>query len=500
VLTNGDGTSDEQGADGATLTNATVNTGLGSVSFNADGTVTYDPAAGEEGNVIIDYTITDADGDTSDAQLFITLGTDSVPTIQVSNVSVDETGGFDFISGTLDIDFGNDESGSTITLSSNYDAATTTGNTLTANDGSWQLVRNANGTYTFTQLAAMDHTGIADNGSIDIEFTVDVVDGDGTPGTESFTVSVYDDGPVVTDNDANLINEAGTLANILSYDLGEDGLGDSGSVHLSYNGPALKSGGENVIFTSEDADGDGIYDLVGTAGGEEVIRIAQSLPDANPQDGSYSIVMSDVIDLPIVNIEVPLDSLAISGSTGTYSVGGEVVLTLTGNGALKLSNAGGSDKLGVGNNNMDPGETLTFDFGGDVVNGLALDLFDNADGYQYSYQATLADGTTYNSGLITGAGSSNIDPIDLPGGYTSITITVEDNGTISQPKFKISGISFDAEDPQGLTLDFGYTATDGDGDVVTGDFEVTIDPSATVNAITGTPDVISHPDTQVDPS
>jgi hypothetical protein len=460
----------------------------------------FTAAAGFEGDVSIDYTMQDAEGDTDSATLTLTVGPDSVPVLTSSNAAVDETGGLDSVNGTLTINFGNDESGSTVMLSSNYDAATTSGNTLTANDGSWQLVRNANGTYTFTQLAAMDHSGIANNGSIDIQFTVDVVDGDGTPGTESFTVFVYDDGPVVTDNDANLVNGAGTLANILSYDLGEDGLGDSGSVQLSYNGPALKSGGEDVIFTSEDADGDGIYDLVGTAGGEEVIRIAQSLPDASPEDGSYSIVMSDVIDLPIVNIEVPLESLAISGSTGTYSVGGEVVLTLTGNGDLKLSNAGGSDKLGVGNNNMDPGETLTFDFGGDVVNGLALDLFDNADGYQYSYVATRADGTTFESDLITGAGSSNIDPINIPGGYTSITITVEDDGSISQPKFKISGISYDAEDPQGITLDFGYTATDGDGDAVIGEFEVTIDPSAAVNAITGTPDVISHPDTQVDPS
>ena len=452
----------------------------------------------QEGTVIIDYTITDGDDDTSDATLTIELADDSEPVISVGNAAVDETGGLDSVNGTLSVDFGNDTGD--VELSAANATWDGSSNTLTANDGSWKIVNNQNGTYTFTQLTAMAHLG-GEDASLDIVVNVMASDSDGdVDNTNNFTVTVYDDGPVVTDSNAELVNEAGTLANILNYDLGEDGLGITGGVQLSYNGPTLTSGGETVTFTSEDSDGDGIYDLVGTANGTEVIRIAQSLPDASPEDGSYSIVMSDVIDLPIINIEVPLDGLSISGSTGTYSVDGEVVLTITGNGALKLSNAGGSEKLGVGNNNMDPGESLTFDFGGDVVNGLALDLFDNASGYEYSIEAVLADGSTFSSGVLNGAGNTNIDPINIPGGYTSITITVENTGLYSQPKFKISGINYDAQDPQGVTLDFGYSATDGDGDVVTGDFEVTIDPSATINAITGTPDVISHPDTQVDPS
>ncbi|MCA0976734.1 retention module-containing protein, partial [Halomonas denitrificans] len=59
---------DVEGADGATLTTATLrDPSQGSVSINAAGDVTFTPAPGFEGEALIDYTITDADGDTSDA-------------------------------------------------------------------------------------------------------------------------------------------------------------------------------------------------------------------------------------------------------------------------------------------------------------------------------------------------------------------------------------------------------------------------------------------------
>ncbi|WP_035589109.1 Ig-like domain-containing protein, partial [Halomonas huangheensis] len=76
--------SDTQGADGATLTHAALqNTDDGDLTFNADGTVTFTPAPGFEGDALIDYTITDADGDTSDATLTVTVDADSTPEIVV---------------------------------------------------------------------------------------------------------------------------------------------------------------------------------------------------------------------------------------------------------------------------------------------------------------------------------------------------------------------------------------------------------------------------------
>src|SRR5439155_12928898 len=95
VITNGDGTSDLQGADApAMLTAATLATaGAGTVGFLANGNITFTPAAGFAGAAVINYTITDQDGDTSSSTLTVTVAADSVPSVSsTSNLTVDEDG------------------------------------------------------------------------------------------------------------------------------------------------------------------------------------------------------------------------------------------------------------------------------------------------------------------------------------------------------------------------------------------------------------------------
>ena len=95
VITNADGTSDLQGADApATLTAATLATaGAGTVGFLANGDITFTPAAGFAGAAVINYTITDQDGDTSSSTLTVTVAADSVPSlVSTTNLTVDEDG------------------------------------------------------------------------------------------------------------------------------------------------------------------------------------------------------------------------------------------------------------------------------------------------------------------------------------------------------------------------------------------------------------------------
>ena len=95
VITNADGTSDLQGADApATLTAATLATaGAGTVGFLANGDITFTPAAGFAGAAVINYTITDQDGDTSSSTLTVTVAADSVPiVVSTTNLTVDEDG------------------------------------------------------------------------------------------------------------------------------------------------------------------------------------------------------------------------------------------------------------------------------------------------------------------------------------------------------------------------------------------------------------------------
>ncbi|MCG9757176.1 retention module-containing protein, partial [Shewanella insulae] len=147
---------DTQGADSATLTNAEVTNGLGSVQFNADGTVTYIPASGEEGQVVITYTITDGDGDTDQATLTINLDADSTPTVSALDATLDETGGLEEVTRDFTATYGNDTPG-IITLSAAGATWNALTHTLTANNGDWQIVVNDNGTYTVTQLQTMSH-------------------------------------------------------------------------------------------------------------------------------------------------------------------------------------------------------------------------------------------------------------------------------------------------------------------------------------------------------
>ncbi|PMR79615.1 hypothetical protein C1H70_11570, partial [Halomonas urumqiensis] len=79
---------DEVGADGVDLTTGVAVvagslTGSGDLVYNDNGTFTYTPAPGEEGDVSFQYTLTDGDGDTSTATATLTLQDDSTPTISV---------------------------------------------------------------------------------------------------------------------------------------------------------------------------------------------------------------------------------------------------------------------------------------------------------------------------------------------------------------------------------------------------------------------------------
>ena len=95
VITNANGTSDLQGADApATLTAATLATaGAGTVGFLTNGAITFTPTAGFAGAAVINYTITDQDGDTSSSTLTVTVAADSVPSVvSTTNLAVDEDG------------------------------------------------------------------------------------------------------------------------------------------------------------------------------------------------------------------------------------------------------------------------------------------------------------------------------------------------------------------------------------------------------------------------
>ncbi len=265
---------------------------------HADSVDDNDPATLNAANLItLTGTIVDSDGDSASATADIggalTFLDDGPSLSNVglgSSVSVDETGGLDSATSTDSIlsfmsDFGEDgANGTAFTLgivNSNSGLATAVGDypitlvqtnatTITGqfNDGTsvqdaFNVVINADGTVTLTQIVALEHNtdgpaGPAHDDTLDlaglINATVTITDGDND--TDSATLEIggaltfFDDGPSVTlsGTDVDLtVAEATTsfnpnsasqnFSNVFAFDGGEDGTGDiSYALQLSANG------------------------------------------------------------------------------------------------------------------------------------------------------------------------------------------------------------------------------------------------------------------------
>ncbi|MGL1864006.1 MAG: tandem-95 repeat protein [Pseudodesulfovibrio sp.] len=292
---------------GGTLSNAVLaerSTAPGSVSYDELGNITYDPVPGETGTVLIDYTVTDSDGDSASAQLSITLDADSAPEIEVTGASGSETGGLATATGTIEVDFGADSAG-TIELTSDvadWDSETAT---LTAEDDSWDIALTADG-YVFTQHEAFDHSE-GDEYAIDVEVTA--TDGDGSISTGDFMVLVTDDGPEATDAymvqedvedtiSYNVFDEdsattgtdggylvAAELSEGSAYD-GDVGFNEDGTI--TYTPADGETGTVSIDYLVEDGDGD-------TATAQLSIDLAE--PEEEPGEPVNLLVNGDFSDV-----------------------------------------------------------------------------------------------------------------------------------------------------------------------------------------------------------
>ncbi|WP_210326178.1 DUF5801 repeats-in-toxin domain-containing protein [Oricola nitratireducens] len=246
------------GADGVdTVNKVTVTNGTGgTVVYNGDGTFTFTPGDGFNGEADFTYTIEDADGDTSTATVTLSnVQTNTVPSAGEQSIAVDEDGlaplglagdgvgtgdvaGEAFSqSGTLIHDFNTDgpaasdpinfapldgtavvdtgsaavESGGTA-LTYYWDGA---GDVLYASKDASSLgdaqataafkveLNTATGEYTYTQLMPLDHPVTGTEDDITIDLTYQVKDSDGETAQGTLTVTIDDDTPSVPATEAD---------------------------------------------------------------------------------------------------------------------------------------------------------------------------------------------------------------------------------------------------------------------------------------------------------
>ena len=225
---------DVAGADGVNLTTGVaVATGpsQGTLAYNNNGSFTYTPNANAEGADSFSYTITDGDGDTSTATVSITLAADSVPSVTVSDGTVDEKGLVDgsgevadpalnsdtseTTTGTFTIATGNDTLGALeVKNSLGVFVDVTAGGTVQGANGVL-TVTNTAGVYTWSYTLSdnlLSHTdtdtvidGDSDRGVADQvageAFAVRVTDNEGDVSTETtLDITVNDDGPTANND------------------------------------------------------------------------------------------------------------------------------------------------------------------------------------------------------------------------------------------------------------------------------------------------------------
>ena len=428
--------------------------------------------------------------------------------LETSNEMVNETGGLDSVTGTLAFAYGTDGAGS-IELSADGAAWDTDNLTLTADDGTWKVVLNyGDGTYTFTQLLPIDHPDTDEpNDVVNITFTATVSDADGDSVSEDITVAVYDDGPVIEGTqDAVLYNQTG---NFLTADLGVTFGTDGASATEAIKITSTYDGNDYVDIV----DGTSVYDNEGNAltanginlvysyeaGGSLIAVMDPDQSDAegysadyvafrvsvDPADGgTYTIEIVDGLDgggPTIVEDTFNLADGLIAGnySSGSFGFGDVTAYAFDGGVATNLQFARGQGGIiGVNNQWIDgSAESLALEF--DLAQtSITVSIVESGQGGTGTWTAFLDGEEVSSSTFDTGDGSVTITDI---GDFNSVVFGYENN----QHGYAIGDLTYStfSETPgTDHTLSYGFEATDGDGDTISGTFDVTFDGDGELQA------------------
>ncbi|WP_143562481.1 S-layer family protein, partial [Shewanella sp. UCD-KL12] len=562
-IDNNDGLQDSDGGDGGTLTVTHVDgvllvfdqdgwsqdfsVGNGTLRIKADGTFEYqhDGSDPEQTPPTFDYTLSDG-SDTDDATVTITTNpiNDEPEITDIDPITVSEEGlthglidnvgnpsdstNLTIVNGTLvftDLDNGvNDFTVSVIDIGS-IPATTSNGvsvvwswdagsNTLTGSAGNTDVItivfdsnfnqsqaNNFSLGYTVTLLAAIDHTGVNIEDLFNLEFTVNINDGDGGNASTTLNVTIEDDSPIdeLNSQELHIINN--TINETVSGDLFATGADGVGSINLSvvegqnltHNGVAL-----NYVTSNDGAT------VTAMAGNIEVF-IIEAVSDNN---GGYDYQFTLLQEIDIESLIVFNLSDFPAGNNGTYDVGPDgtiyshdgsidnAIAVLSSNGSVNSNNSG----IGVDNPVISAGEILTITYlnGGTthalISMGAGVNEGQRGGETFVTYTVYYANGT--NSGPLIA--HINGEVLDLLLDAANSNIISVDITYSSGDDFQITGLSAASsveQDP--LDIHFTYSAGDADQDPVfdndgEGEFTITLVPDAhTVQTGTTGADVLT---------
>jgi T1SS-143 domain-containing protein len=440
----------------------------GTLVIAADGNYTYTSNNSSLGTDVFTYTMRDYDGDTSTANLSVAVeDLDTIPVLTNAQGQVDETamGPTTSASGTLTANFGVDGPGTFVALNTFNSDGSRLNNSLTSNgvpvavtlvgnqyigkagnDTVFTLTLQSNGSYSFVLSKPLDHAdGANPNDVINLKFDVAAVDSDGDQGPGTLTIKVLDDAPVAVDDVITLAdNDNGSIGtgNIVTNDtVGQDVLGSVTKVTFGTTTVDVPANGNNVTIAGTygtlTINKTGAYTFTpnGAATGVDRFTYTLSDRDGDTSVANLSVTVNDIDDRPIVhNVSRTVDETNLDRS-GTQTLTGRITTNF------------GNDGPGT----VTPTGSGSFAAGGSLANG----------------QLTSCGKPV----VVSLAGNQYIGKV---GNDTAFTLTINQDGTYTFKEFMALDHANKSDPNDNLTLRFGFTATDRDGDSTNGTITVNV--------------------------
>ncbi|CAN7486531.1 T1SS-143 repeat domain-containing protein [Neorhizobium sp. LjRoot104] len=394
-----------------------------------------------------------------------------------------------------------------------------------------------NGEYNFYLVKPLDHAEGGEENSLTLTFNYTATDADGDTSSSTFTVSVVDDIPTVgkpvelsgVDEDdlplgSDWPRESRTSSAELGISWGADDakVGDAGATThraLSFSGlssalagltsdgyalqagevTSLPNGGETVTIYNTHGDavfkltldpttegGNAKFELLGNldhrADGEAVDQLTLNFgftatdSDGDAVDGGFSIVVADDAPVWLGATSSAVEEEELPGGNEDTAGSGDADFKFLG-ATIDVTQKSSFGSLGIlwgaDNNNPTPGAGLndrSVVFGGIVEGAVATygnDVALKSNGEDVKYHLA-DDGRT-----LIGYTGENFE-----GGTVVFTVTVSDDGFLGAGRYDFT-LNATLDHPAGgsenkIDLDFGFTATDSDGDSVGGSFTVSV--------------------------
>jgi T1SS-143 domain-containing protein len=441
----------------------------GILTISANGSYTYTSKNTAVGTDSFTYRVVDYDGDSSTANLNLTVADiDTIPVIGDSVRTTDETTlGPNVLSGQVPVDFGSDTPGTVVgnnTFSATgslsggalkaggvgiavtYDASTRTYTGKAGGTTVFTLVVNTNGSYTFSLFQAIDHAQPADpNDVISLNFGVIGTDSDGDVDTGTITINIVDDAPTAANDTATLSGNSIT-GNVLS----NDQVGNDSTSHpitkvvfngTTYNVPATGTISITGTYGTLVIGSNGAYSYTraGSNGGTDVFTYTVQDGDGDTATASLSLTAPMIDTVPDIGDVVR--------TIDESNLGPTVVVSGTVPADFKANAPGTIFATGVG----------TFSAGGSMLNNQLSHL-------GTAINVTL-EGNTY---------------VGRAGGSTAFTLLVNADGTYTFTQY-LTLDHADCPNPDDvITLRFGVTGRDADGDTDTGTITINVADDAPV--------------------